>query len=215
MDSLPLKDKLVTAMLPHVAFDGWSAAALAAAADDCGMDRALAERLLPTGAAAVVHFVHMADRAMAADVEAAGLEGRGIGERVFLAVKLRLERWGEHREAVRRAASLLALPTNLTTAARLTWETSGAVWAAAGDRSHDFSWYTRRATLAAVYSATLLYWLDDESEGAGDTWSFLRRRLNDVRSLPDLRKRMETVLKGRKAALGGLAQRFGFPSPGC
>lgn len=215
MDSLPLKDELVTAMLPHVAFDGWSAAALAAAADECALDRALAERLLPTGAAAVAHFVDMADRAMVADLEARGLEGRGVGERVFLAVKLRLERWGGHREAVRRAASLLALPGNLALAARLTWETSGAVWAAVGDRSHDFSWYTKRATLAAVYSATLLYWLDDESEGAADTWAFLRRRLNDVRSLPDLRKRMETALKGRKAALGGLAQRFGLPSPRC
>ncbi|KAF0220146.1 MAG: hypothetical protein FD176_3397, partial [Rhodospirillaceae bacterium] len=46
--------------------------------------------------------------------------------------------------------------------------------------SSDFSWYTRRATLTAVYAATLLYWLDDASEDCADTWAFLDRRLADV-----------------------------------
>lgn len=212
MESRPLKDALVTAMLPHAAFDGWSRAALTAAAADAGIEPALARRLFPKGPAdAVAHLVDLADRAMVADLDAVGLEGRGVGERVFLALKARLERWGEHREAIRRASSLLALPGNLGLAARLTWSTTEAVWAAVGDRSHDFSWYTKRVTLAAVYSATLLYWLDDQSEGAADTWAFLRRRLDEVGSLPKLRRRAEDALKSRKAALGGLAQRFRTP----
>ncbi|KJS45673.1 MAG: hypothetical protein VR70_00360, partial [Rhodospirillaceae bacterium BRH_c57] len=47
-------------------------------------------------------------------------------------------------------------------------------------RSTDLNWYTKRASLAAVYSATMLYWLDDQSEGSEATWDFLRRRMDDV-----------------------------------
>ncbi len=206
MESGPLKDALVTAMLPHAAFDGWSGATLAAAAEDLGLDRALLPRLFPRGPVdAVAHLVDHANQAMEADLAETGLEGRGMGEKVFLGVKLRLDRWADHREAIRRATSLLALPQNLGLAARLTWGTADAIWLAVGDHSHDFSWYSKRATLAAVYSATLLYWLDDESEGAADTWGFLRRRLADVRSLPQLRQKLEGLVGGRKTAL---MQRF-------
>ena len=212
MESRPLKDALVTAMLPHAAFDGWSAATLALATTELELDPTLPRRLFPGGAVdAVAHLVDQANRLMETDLAALGVEGKGIGELVFLAVQCRLQRWEAHREAIRRAASLLALPQNLALAAKLTWGTADAVWASIGDRSHDFAWYTKRATLAAVYSATLLYWLEDKSEGAADTWAFLRRRLADVRSLPQLRQKLEGLVSGRKAALGGLAQRFQTP----
>jgi ubiquinone biosynthesis protein COQ9 len=35
-----------------------------------------------------------------------------------------------------------------------------------------------------VYSATVLYWLEDKSEGCADTWKFLDRRLVDVLRIP-------------------------------
>lgn len=210
MEMVRMKDALVEAMLPHAAFDGWSSAALAAAARDLGLDPTLPARLFPGGSAEIVaHFVDSADRAMVEDFAAGGFGGSGIGVQVFQAIRLRLERWAEHREAIRRAASILSLPQNLPLAVRLTWGTADAVWLAVGDQSHDFSWYTKRATLSAVYSATLLYWLDDSSDGHADTWAFLRRRLDDVRNIPKLRERIEgMVAEGR---LGGLAARFKAP----
>ncbi|CAA7618799.1 COQ9 family protein [Magnetospirillum sp. SS-4] len=212
MDAEGLKDALVTAMLPHAAFDGWSRSALAAAARDLDLDATLPDRLFPGGAVeAVAHLVALADRAMVSDLEAAGPDGpRGLGERVFLAVRLRLERWSDHREAIRRAASLLALPGNLPLAARLTWGTTDAIWLAVGDQSHDFSWYTKRVTLGAVYSSTLLYWLDDASEDSAESWAFLRRRLNDVRNLPKLRERLEGAIRCDNP-LGFLATRLKRP----
>ncbi len=43
--------------------------------------------------------------------------------------------------------------------------TVDAIWHAAGDRSADWSWYSKRAILAGVYGATLLFWLRDDSDG--------------------------------------------------
>ena len=44
----------------------------------------------------------------------------------------------------------------------------------------------KRGLLAAVYSSTLLYWLDDASEGHSDTWAFLDRRIADVMRIPKI-----------------------------
>jgi ubiquinone biosynthesis protein COQ9 len=49
-----------------------------------------------------------------------------------------------------------------------------------GDSSRDLNWYTKRATLSAVYAATVLFWLGDTSEGDADTWAFLDRRIDNV-----------------------------------
>jgi ubiquinone biosynthesis protein COQ9 len=42
------------------------------------------------------------------------------------------------------------------------------------------NWYTKRATLSAVYSSTVLYWLGDTSDGHQATWEFLDRRIDNV-----------------------------------
>ena len=60
------------------------------------------------------------------------------------------------------------------------WGTADAIWQALGDTSDDVNWYTKRATLSAVYGATVLYWLGDESEGHAATWEFLDRRIENV-----------------------------------
>ena len=207
MDMVRMKDAVVEAMLPLAAFDGWSAASLRAVARDLDLEPDLPSRLFPRGSVDLIaHFVDYADRAMAKDFAEAGFGGSGLGVQVFQAVRLRLERWTSHREAIRRAASILSLPQNLPLALRLTWGTADAVWLTVGDKAHDFSWYTKRATLSAVYSATLLYWLDDTSEDGADSWAFLRRRLDEVRNIPKLRQRIEGMVTGGK--LGGMAARF-------
>src|SRR3546814_13076715 len=88
------------------------------------------------------------------------------------------------REAVRRAIGYLALPQNALLSTRLLYRTVDAMWYAAGDTATDWNFYSKRALLAAVYSSTLLYWLNDRSEGFVDTWGFLDRRIGDVLRIP-------------------------------
>jgi len=191
MDLDAIRDRLVLALPPHAAFDGWSWRSLAAAAADEGLAATMPARLFPKGGIdAVAHFVRLGDRLMPAEMEAADLTALRVPERLAVAVEARLRHWADHREAARRALALLALPGNLPLAARLAWGTADALWRGAGDRSHDFAWYTRRSTLAAIWSATVLYWLEDTSEGGVGTMAFLRRRLADAGRLTKARKEM-------------------------
>jgi len=189
------REVLIEAMLPDVPFDGWSRAALRAAARRIRLPAAEAVALFPDGPADFVAcFSRWADRRMLDRVEKLPLGQLRVPERVALAVNIRLEIVEPWREAVRRALTILSLPQNTPLAMRLLYETVDGIWYAAGDSATDFSFYTKRATLAGIYAATLLYWLEDHSAGFADTRAFLDRRLADVTRLGQARQRVQTAL---------------------
>ncbi|MFA5119795.1 COQ9 family protein [Zavarzinia sp.] len=191
-----LGQRLLDEMLPNVPFDGWSVAAISNAAKALGVDPALARNAFPRGPAdAIALHSARADRRMVEALQAADLARLKIREKVALAVRSRLEQAEPEREAVRRAVQFLALPPGGPLAAKLLYQTVDAIWQAIGDTSTDFSFYSKRAILAGVYSATLAYWLQDDSEGRHKTWEFLDRRIGDVMTLGKLRARLDPLLK--------------------
>ena len=139
-------------------------------------------------------FCDWADRRM--EEGAAALDpAMRVHQRVRAVIALRLAQNRPHKEAVRRALALLALPGACAAwRAACTARTVDAIWHAAGDRSADFSWYTKRAILAAVYAATVLYWLRDAGEDDNATLAFLDRRLAGVGRIGSARRRAESAL---------------------
>ena len=187
---------LIAAMLPNVAFDGWSRPALRAAARRVGMSADEALALFPNGAAELVAcFSRWADVRMLDRFEAMVPEPLRISDRIALAIATRFEIIAPWREAVRRALWVLALPRHAPLGLRLLYETVDGIWYAAGDRATDFSFYTKRVTLAAIYAATLLYWLEDSSPDFSDTRAFLERRLSEVAAFGKARQRLETAVE--------------------
>ena len=94
---------------------------------------------------------------------------------------------GPAREAIRSALAILAMPQNVPTALKAGWRTADVMWRIAGDTSTDFNHYTKRMTLGAVYTSTLLVWLDDQSEDWTETAGFLDRRIDDVMKIEKLK----------------------------
>ena len=185
MDDNDRRDTLLMAVLRDVPFDGWSGGVIAAAGGRLGIDAAEAATLFPAGARdAVAAFSRWADRAMLAALAERDLAAMKVRERIAAAVRARLAALEPHREAVRRALTVLAMPQNAPLGLRLLYETVDQMWYAAGDTATDFNFYTKRGLLAGVYAATTLYWLDDRSPDAADTHAFLERRLADVMAIP-------------------------------
>ncbi|MBR0683595.1 COQ9 family protein [Roseomonas eburnea] len=186
------RDAVIRALLPLVPARGWTGRAIAAALHEAGLPEEEAIFLFPRGAVSAVEaWLDLADREMA---EAAGeLSGLRTPDRIRSLIATRLRQATPHKDAVRQAVALLALPWHAPTALRTAGRTVSAMWYAAGDTSADFSWYTRRATLAAVYGATLAFWLRDDSEDLGPTLDFLDRRLADVARVGRCRRRATKV----------------------
>jgi ubiquinone biosynthesis protein COQ9 len=180
-------------MAAEAVFDGWTRGALSAAARQLALPAGEADRLFPGGPVQVLtHISERADLRTVEDMEKEGVAGLKMRERIKGAVRIRLERHAGQREAVRRALALLSLPFNAGLALKLLYKTVDAMWYAAGDTSTDFNFYTKRATLAGVYSSTLLYWLNDRSLGSEATWGFLDRRIDDVMKIEKLKAQVKS-----------------------
>jgi ubiquinone biosynthesis protein COQ9 len=178
-DDIPLAElapRLVTAMLPHVPFDGWTDVSLKAAAADLGIDPDIAALAVPDVATMLTLWTAHVNEDMAAVM--AGAHNMKVRDRIRTALVTRLEH-GD-REVTRRALAILARPEHAALSARLLWQAADAMWRAAGDTATDYNHYTKRAILSGIYSATLLYWTQDDSEDFADTRAFIDRRIEGV-----------------------------------
>lgn len=201
------KDLLLGAALMHVPFDGWSEATWEAALAETDVNPVVATALCPRGAVDLAVAYHQrGDTVMLDRLAAADLAEMRFRDRIAAAVRFRLEAV-EDKELVRRGMTLFSLPNHAGEGARLVWGTVDQIWTALGDSSDDVNWYTKRATLSGVYSATLLYWLGDDSEDHAASWEFLDRRIENVMQFEKLKadvrgnKLLSGVLKGPMAVL--------------
>jgi ubiquinone biosynthesis protein COQ9 len=209
-----LRPVLVEAMLPHVPFDGWGRAALEAAANDIGILPATARLVFPGGAAQMVEaHVALADARMRDALDTPEFRALKVREKITAAIRTRLEQATPHKEAARRAANILAQPRNAPLAARLSWQTADSIWRLAGDTATDFNHYSKRTLAAAVYSATLLYWLADDSDGHEASWAFLDRRIANVMQIEKAKARFRRD-DGERPSLVRFLGRLRYPVEG-
>ena len=181
------KQNLLDAALIHVPFDGWTEATFKAAITDSAVEPTVAHAVCPRGAVDLAVAYHQrGDAQMLTALKAQGLGEMRFRDRIALAVRLRLEAAAD-KETVRRGTTLFALPNYAPDGAKLIWGTVDQIWEALGDTSDDVNWYTKRMTLSGVYSATILFWLGDNSEGHTATWEFLDRRIDNVMQIEKLK----------------------------
>ena len=132
----PTLDEVRAAIAPELpanaAFDGWNATALDATAAHLGVDPDIARAAFPGGAVEMIDaWFHSVDLAVAAKLPPETLAPMKIRERITALVEARLDIVAPHREALRRALAILAMPQNVAKGARLGWR-------AADRRNHAF-----------------------------------------------------------------------------
>lgn len=178
-------EELRIALAPDIAasaiFDGWNETALEAAAEMAGADVDIAKLAFKGGAMQMIEaWIASVDQAMEAEWPKEKLAELKIRERIRTLIAFRLEAVADIDEAVRRALSVMAMPQNAPRALQLGWNTADIMWRLAGDTATDYNHYTKRAILAGIYSATLAYFVNDDSEGKAKTYEFLDRRIDGV-----------------------------------
>ncbi|HRO13524.1 MAG TPA: COQ9 family protein [Paracoccus sp. (in: a-proteobacteria)] len=185
------RDRLLDAALIHVPFEGMNDRALQAGARDLGLSPDLARVLFPQGGAGLAAAYHRrGDAALRAWMAAQPREGR-LRDRVAGAIWHRLHL--ADPELVRAGSAVVALPQNAGLGARLMWETADTIWNGLGDMSVDVNWWTKRATLASVWGAVVLYWLGDHSTGHADTRAFIDRRIDDVMRIERIKSGLRRI----------------------
>jgi len=173
--------RLTDAMLELAPDSGWTQATLSRAAEKAGLAQGQALLAAPNGVADVLEaFGLRAARAAGAGVNAA--DNLKVREKVQAGVKGWLGALGAHKTAVKRVATT---PANLLTGPKGLWAAADAIWAALGDKSTDYNWYTKRMTLSAVLASTLAAWMGTDDEAQVD--EFLDRRIENVMQFEKLK----------------------------
>ncbi len=179
LDALRLR--LAPAIAESAVFDGWTDAAVAAAAEVEGVDSAVAQFAFSGGAMAMITaWIARIDADMAEALPQVQLSNLPIRERIRRLVQFRLDALIGKEEALRRALTIMAMPQNLAASTRLGWSSADKMWRLAGDIATDYNHYTKRLTLGAIYTATLSVFANDTSADHADARAFLDRRIDGV-----------------------------------
>ncbi|KAK4236945.1 hypothetical protein C8A03DRAFT_35144 [Achaetomium macrosporum] len=178
----PAEQSLLSAAYAHVPSHGFSQEALALGARDTGL-LDISPSILPDGVFSLIRWhlytqrTSLAAKAKDAIDETAAVT---VGDKVEALAWSRLKgneavvgRW---QEALAIMAQPSYVPASLKELALLADE----ILYLAGDVSVDPSWYTKRASLSAIYAAAELFQTTDQSPEFRETRAFLRRRLDDA-----------------------------------
>ena len=198
------KTDLIKAMLKHVPFDGWTWEAMEQGAVDIGFEKKktsslrikIFRDLFKNGQIEFIDiFSEVIDLEVKENYDLIEHKPERVTEKIKKIIMIRLNLCQKYKEAIRSSISLTAIPANAKTSINILYRTCNSMWKIAGDKSTDFSFYTRRISLAAVYSSTLLFWLNDKSNDNAETEFFLDRRLGDIGKISRLKKPFSYVKK--------------------
>ena len=164
----------------HAGFDGWNDRAVESAAAAMGLKPEIARLVFENRVEMIDGWFAVIDAAMLEVLPSDTLATMKIRERITSLVEARLSLVAPHKEALRRALSILAMPQNVALGVKLGWRAADVMWRAAGDTATDYNHYTKRAILGSVYAATLAVFMNDESEGHAETRAFLARRIEGI-----------------------------------
>ncbi|HKY83176.1 MAG TPA: COQ9 family protein [Sphingobium sp.] len=215
-DDLTL-DEIRAALAPilprHAAFDGWRVEAVAMAAAERRIDEDLARLAFSAGAMDMIDaWFASIDARMLEALPAETLATLSIRQRITGLIEARLSLLARDREALRRAVAVMAMPQNGVRAARLGWRAADVIWRAAGDVATDFNHYSKRATLSAIYAATLLVFLDDESDHWAESRAFLARRIDGIMRFERAKAQWKGAGGGERLSLARFIGRLRYPA---
>jgi ubiquinone biosynthesis protein COQ9 len=201
LDDAELRARLVEAALAEVPAHGWSVEALAAGASACGLSP-MAHGMLPRGPVELVeHFSAVCDATLAQELQerASDLEGLRAHNRLLVAMQARLRLVAPYAASWPQALALRALPSNLPSSLRDAHSVSSLLLDACGEDARapllpgPVDHHAKLLSVGALYGAAELYLITDDSPDHADTWAFLEREIEALRSvatnasrLPDL-----------------------------
>jgi ubiquinone biosynthesis protein COQ9 len=195
-----IREAIGTRIAAHASFDGWNAKAVVSAATELGIDNDLAVLACKGRAIDLVSlWIDAVDAEMARRLPDEKLAAMKIRARITALIATRLEIMAPDKEALRRALTIMAMPQNAVTAAKLGWRSADRMWRLAGDTATDFNHYSKRMTLSAIYASVLAAFVNDDSDNFTETRGFLDRRI-------------ENIMQFEKVKAGAKARRENLPS---
>ena len=201
-----LKDDVIESALKHVVFDGWSPITLKKVCIELNLSDEQIVQLFPQGGVDLAVYFHERDDERFFSLFSASKynsSSRRIRDRIEAAINSRIDIANQNKEAVKRSVAILTTPLYFSLGSKALWRTSDKIWTSIGDKSNYMNWYSKRLILSSVYSAVVVFWLEDDTPNFLETRKFITRRIADVMMI----ERIKGAVK-KTPVLGEMANRF-------
>ena len=107
-------------------------------------------------------------------------------------ILLRLNIYAKQKKLIKKTYFTIILPRYSKISSLLLFKTVDQMWFIAGDQSTDFNYYSKRAILATIYSATVLFFLRNNFDLVKTT-DFLDNQLFKVSKIPNFKKKVNNI----------------------
>jgi ubiquinone biosynthesis protein COQ9 len=188
------KAQYLTTALYHVAFEGWTDSLIQKISDELGLDPNYFSLVFRGGIKELVGYsVERANMKMLVQFQQLDISSMKVREKIYTIIKLRLE--SINKQVERRTLAYYSLPHNAATGLKNLWQIVDMMWYECGDISTDYNHYSKRMLLALVYSRTLCYYLNDETENNSATWEYLTQSINKVLKFGNIKTTVKNYCK--------------------
>ena len=157
--------------------------------------------LFPAGVHSVLEYLNnLLDVEFLERMQQYDLTDMGIRARVKLAIKVKLEVCVEMMPNVTKSLKSIMLfctkPLNTVFGLKMLYMNVDSIWCAIGDRTADFNFYTKRASLGMIFIATVIYFVNYESEleNLSRTLRFIDKYVERAASVGGFKRKLKSFL---------------------
>ncbi|KAG0293639.1 Ubiquinone biosynthesis protein coq9, mitochondrial [Linnemannia gamsii] len=188
--------------LTFVPQHGWTTVSIAKAAEDMGYPTIIHGMFPKGGADLIDYFLQDCLERLPLELEGR-MEGLGTQEKIKLGTLTRLGMIAPYIDRWHEALAIMGQPSNVAMSLNHLAKIVDEIWHLAGDKSADMNWYTKRASLAGVYTTTELYMTTDKTPNYQATQKFLNRRFEDAATVGKVTNEVFQIAEfGAKSVLG-------------
>jgi len=174
-------DKLWHEFSKSAVFTGWNASSLQESVSRAGWSEFDLHRKLPDALDNMaLYYVEIINAEHEEALNKAQLASMKMGERIKYILRSRIEIIAKNKALAQSFSAYLSNPMHSGLAIKCLYESVDFMWRIAGDKSLDFNFYTKRGTLAIIYSKIILYYFSDDSENHAKTDDFINKQVNMV-----------------------------------
>ena len=110
-------------------------------------------------------------------------------EKVRKIILLKMKENQDEKKLIKKTFFTLILPKHSKMSLELLYEIVDEIWFLVGDKSTDFNFYSKRVILAAIYSSTLMHWINNND--LKKTEKFLDYQLKKVSKIPKIKNKFK------------------------
>ena len=179
----------------HIVLNGWNDKIFSLIAKEGKYKEKEIISFFPEGYKSLLKlYLYNADQEMIEACKKINFIRMRTSERVKRIILLRLKKNEKDKKLIKKTIFTLILPKHTKIATLGLYNTIDNIWYIAGDNSTDFNYYSKRAILISIYSATLFYWVNKNYTTLEQTKIFLNKQFKNVSKIPNLKERVKLII---------------------